>query len=295
MTIHQGFQVHGGSVYGHAARFDTGHALTEDEIFKLAPSVFATEAHESRSDKFHPIATIDVVRGLAKEGFQVAGVKQGGTRIEGKAAFTKHLIRLRRFGEEGKYSVGDNVFELLLRNANDGTASYELLAGLFRIRCMNSLVTLSKELESVKVRHNGKNVINDVIEGTYRVLGESELALAAPQDWGKLQLTNDEQRLLAGAAHQIRFEVPEGERPAIEPEQLLRPRRQDDRATDLWTTWNVLQENAIKGGLHGSTYDANNNRRRITTREVKGIDQDVKLNRALWTIGKYFAEQKQAQ
>ena len=34
------------SIYTQTARFDTGRALTEDELFKLAPSVFATTAHE---------------------------------------------------------------------------------------------------------------------------------------------------------------------------------------------------------------------------------------------------------
>ena len=30
----------------------------------------------------------------------------------------------------------------------------------------------------------------------------------------------------------------------------------------------------------------------MTTREVKGIDQDVKLNRALWTLANKMAELK---
>ena len=34
--------------------------------------------------------------------------------------------------------------------------------------------------------------------------------------------------------------------------------------------------------------------RRVTTREVKGIDQDVKLNRALWMLAERMAELKAA-
>src|SRR6187431_2753685 len=63
-------------IYTPTARFDTGRALTESELFKLAPSVFATTAHESRSERFAPIPTIEIVRGLAKEGFGVVGAKQ---------------------------------------------------------------------------------------------------------------------------------------------------------------------------------------------------------------------------
>ena len=30
--------------------------------------------------------------------------------------------------------------------------------------------------------------------------------------------------------------------------------------------------------------------RRVSTREIKGIDQDVRLNRALWTLAEKMAE-----
>ena len=63
-------------LYGHSARFDHAHVLSEDELRHAAPSIFAVEAHESRSERFRPIPTIDVVRGLAREGFMVVGAKQ---------------------------------------------------------------------------------------------------------------------------------------------------------------------------------------------------------------------------
>jgi hypothetical protein len=62
---------------------------------------------------------------------------------------------------------------------------------------------------------------------------------------------------------------------------------------------NVVQENVIKGGLHGfqQSIDKQTGRktaRRVTTREVKGIDQDVKLNRAMWMLAERMAELKAA-
>jgi hypothetical protein len=62
--------------------------------------------------------------------------------------------------------------------------------------------------------------------------------------------------------------------------QLLTPRRIDDRASDLWTTFNRVQENMIKGGLRARNKSGHS----TTTRAVKGIDQNVKLNRALWQL-----------
>ena len=59
--------------------------------------------------------------------------------------------------------------------------------------------------------------------------------------------------------------------------QILSPRRWQDESNYLWTTYQRIQENLIKGGLSGRTIKG----KRVHTREVKGIDGDVKLNRAL--------------
>lgn len=281
----------------NTARFDTSaRALTETELMRLAPSIFAVEAHESRSDRFQPIPTIEVLRGLMNEGFMPVGARQSGTRDANKRDFTKHMLRLRRLDDGKNYSVGDTVFEIILKNANDGTAAYDLMAGLFRIRCLNSMVTQTATLDSLKVRHTGTPEIvrGKVIEGTYSVLKSAESALAAPQDWGSINLNTDEKEIFAEAAHMIRFGDSQDEEAsaaarAFQPAQLLVPRRSDDRGNDFWTTFNVAQENIIRGGIRARTRVDG---RRPAMREVKGIDQDIKLNKALWILGQRMAELK---
>ncbi|MCK7615014.1 DUF932 domain-containing protein [Roseibium sediminicola] len=280
------------TVYAHTARFDHGRALSEDELRRLAPSIFATSAHESRSDRFQPIPTIDILRGLMEEGFMPVGAKQARTRDETKSDFTKHLIRLRRLDDDRKYSVGDTVCEILLKNANDGTSAYDLMAGLFRVCCLNSLVSQTSTLDSVKVRHSG-DVGQKVIEGTYRVMKEAEKALIAPADWSMLNLNTDERHAFAEAAHVLRFGDAEGEtNTPVKPQQLLDPRRRGDTGKDLWTTFNVTQENMIRGGIRAVSREANGRRRQSRTRAVNGIDQDIKLNKALWVLTEKMAELK---
>lgn len=282
------------TIYTNTARFDTGRPLTEDELRKLAPSVFATEAHVSRSARFKPIPTIEAVRALAKEGFMVFGAKQATARQEGRADYTKHLLRIRHINDASKL-VGDTVLEMLLKNANDGTSAYDLISGLYRVICRNSLVSQVGTVESTKVRHSG-DVARKVVEGTFSVIETAKMALAAPDQWSQIKLNRDEAQVLANGAHLLRFADAEGNvTTPVKAEALLEPQRAQDNVNDLWTTFNVLQENCIRGGIRAVGTNAAGQRRRMTTRAVKGIDQDVKLNRALFLIADQMAALKGAK
>lgn len=82
---------------------------------------------------------------------------------------------------------------------------------------------------------------------------------------------------LANAALKYRFG--EDYQP-VTVSQLLTPRRREDYSDDLWTVYQRVQENLMKGGLSGRTAQGKSSR----TRAVTGIDGDVKLNRALWIM-----------
>jgi len=275
--------------------YQQAQALSEDRLRQLVPSVFATTAHESRSDRFAPIPTIEIIRGLAREGFAVVGARQARAKQEGRRDYTKHLLRIRQLDKQ--ISVGDTVFEMLMKNANDGSCVYDFFASLFKVACLNGMVVDERTISSVKVRHSGspREVMGKVIEGTYSVMKEGERALEYPRKWSTLQLSPPERLALAEQAHFLRFADNEGNvTTPVKPEQFLQVSREEDRKPDLWSTFNVIQENAVKGGVTGVGRDANNRTFRRTTRPINGIDQDVKLNRALWQLGEKMAELKAA-
>ena len=105
------------------------------------------------------------------------------------------------------------------------------MAGLFRIRCLNSLVAQIATIDSIKVRHSG-DALEKVVDETYRVLGQAEAVLAAPRDWSRIALDEDARAALGRerACAALRRRRPLGSRRRSGREQLLTPRRADDRA-----------------------------------------------------------------
>lgn len=266
--------------YKGLRKFEASRPLAEIEMREVAPSIFAAEAHDSRSARYAYIPTIEVLRGLQKEGFQPFMVCQSTSRLPGKTDFTKHMIRMRHANHIGAGRGG--APEIILLNSHDGTSAYQMLTGWWEFVCQNGLMT-GETYGDKRVRHSG-NAIDEVIEGAHEALKTLTVVSETRENMRGITVNRDMQMAYAEAALALRYEPDEfGNSTApIKPEKLLGVRR-DVEARDfatLWRTFNVVQENAIVGGLHGR--DAN--LRRTKTREIKGIDQSNKLNRALWTL-----------
>ena len=264
------------NVSSNQTAFRSHIPLTDEQIARYAPSVLATEAHESRGERYAFIPTIDVLNGLRREGFQPFEVRQTRVRDQSKREHTKHLVRLRHASS----IQGAEVPEIVLLNSHDGTSSYQLLAGIFRFVCSNGLIA-GDVCNDVRVRHSG-NVVDNVIEGSYTVLDNLREITSRIDDYRGTQLTPQQQLAFANAALALRYD--EGEAP-IQAEQLVRPRRSADANRDLWSTFNVAQEHLIKGGVRGRSASG----RRTSTRAVGGVTENVKLNRALWTLADHLA------
>ena len=261
--------------------------LTLDAIRQAAPSAFATEPYESMSDRYSYIPTVEVILGMMDAGFQPFSAGQSRTRTTGKQAFTKHMIRFRSEGFDGLTKVGDTFPEVVLVNSHDGSSSYKLMAGLFRLVCSNGMIIADSLIGSISVRHTGQ-VVGEVATASEAIVEHMPKALNAIQEWQQITLSKPAQLAFAEAAHEIRFADSKGKVDTpIQPAQLLHARRYDDTSDDLWSVFNTIQENTIKGGISARRSGTG---RRTTARRINGIDQDVRLNKALWTLGERMAE-----
>ena len=259
------------SRFGRINQIRRDRPLTNDELMVHVPSVFGTDKHESRSDRYTYIPTITLLESLKQEGFQPFFACQTRVRDLNKRDHTKHMLRLRREGQ----ITGKQVPEIILLTSHDGSSSYQMLPGLFRFVCQNGLVC-GETFGEVRVPHKG-NVVEKVIEGAYEVLGIFDRVEDKRDAMQSLLLPPPIQQAFAKAALTYRFG--EEHQPVTEA-QILTPRRYEDRQDDLWSVFNRCQENLLKGGLPGRTAKG----KRSHTRAVKGIDGGVKLNRALWVM-----------
>ena len=113
------------------------------------------------------------------------------------------------------------------------------------------------------------NTVNDAIENITTMVPRLSNSI---EDMRNLKLSTGERNLLADGAKVARW----GKSSTVDATQLLTPRRQEDLGHDLWTTFNVIQENTIRGGFRGET-------QKRTSRELTNMDALGKVNMALWS------------
>lgn len=266
--------------------------LSNEEIQRYAPSAFAGQPYQAMSDRYAFVPTSQVIDGMRSAGFLPVMATQSSSRIAGKENFTKHMLRFRSINSR-LTNVGDSDLETVLINSHDGTSRYVLMLGVFRLVCSNGLIVSESLVSGIRVRHVG-DIVSDVIKGSFELIDQAPKIQQTINQWRTITLTQDQQNAFAYSAHLLRF--PEQDTTmaqAIKPESLLKARRYDDTGNDLWSTFNRVQENAVNGGIKGYIREGYRIRRR-TIRTVSSIDQNVSLNKALWSLAEETAVSKQS-
>lgn len=268
--------------------FNSGRSvLTNDQVRLVAPSVFAERPYHKVSDKYGFIPTHVVLSALMREGWQVMQATENRVRLADKRGFSKHRLVLQHRDAKPIGGLGDTAPRICLTNGHDLSSAYILEAGFFRQICSNGLIVSTGDVGRISVRHVGQELPGRVIEGSYQIIREMGEIQHVAEGMREIELTDEEQNAYAESAAMIRWEK---DAMPIDASQLLLTRRYDDRGRDLWTTYNRVQENLIRGGLRG----VNSAGRRQRTRGVNSINEDTRINRALWQLAQSMAALKKA-
>jgi hypothetical protein len=256
-------------------------AISDEELQCLAPSIFASQPIEGVSNRYSFLPTSSILKGMRENGWVPVRAEQQSVRTEARRGFQKHLIRFARAEYLETWKKNQVRPEVVLLNSHDKSSAYQLHCGLFRLVCSNGLVVADATFQRISIKHSGFNP-DSVIEASFKVLRAVPDIMKKVQLFQDRILTDAERLALATGAATYRWE--DLNKALVNASMLLNARRYGDDAKDLWTTLNTVQENIIRGGQRDYSRRRQHGRRIPKSRAIKGIDEDMKLNKALWQI-----------
>ncbi len=167
-----------------------------DVLRQRVPSAFATAKHDSRSARYTYLPTADIITGMMQEGFFPVSAMQSRARDEGKREHTKHMIRFRRDSDQQAVALAttreNHIInrgaplaefpEIVLVNSHDGSSSYRLSAGIFRLVCRNGLIVAGESIAEVAVQHTG-NILDHVVNSAHELMRRLPTAMESIARW----------------------------------------------------------------------------------------------------------------
>ncbi len=260
--------------------------LTSTELPYVLPQHLNREVFEKRTEKYSLFESDTIIDNLQRMDFVVrdAITQKSHTKVgeaQDKASgqsMSRHLYRLCRREDFGKPELP----ELVVVNSHNGACALQVYTGYFRLICENGMIAGGKE--ALRIRHMG-HTMEEVLAQIRGVAENFQTAYAKVDAFKCKILSEGEIRDFARKANEIRTELKL--RAIGDPMELLVPRRSEDAGSDLWSVFNRVQENLMKGGLN-LAWTADDKRHRAS-RPIRNIVQNVDANRKLWAMAEEFA------
>jgi len=240
---------------------------------------------KTKAERFRAVPTAVAIQALADAGYTT--VQAQGMRSRSRVAnpYGKHLIRMRHNGVD---TVGDSVPEVVLLNANDGSSSLRLLAGLYRLVCANGLIVATAQIAAISIRHSSPRLVAESVRDAAADIA-ARTALIGPTiaAWQAMPMPIADQEEFAREAMTLRG-IPSDS--PIRPYQVINARRTEDLPESLWNVFNRVQENLSRPGITATRVREDGSRRRISLRELRNVPQTVTFNTKLWALADNYAK-----
>ena len=209
----------------------------------------------------HYIETLDVVKMLQNEGWELSGVDEYRNK---QRKVVSHFLQLHhndfQIITNGKK---DAVASITLSNSCNGKKPLEMSLGVYRQVCSNGLI-VREDFATERFRHiqvDYNNLLNKI-----NLFGNKvDKVLNKFNDLKQHTLDNNLMRKFAIEAASLRF-APEEVNSRVE--DLLRVSRLEDEGNNLWAVYNRVQENL--------------------THDVRNPNMDIKLNQQLFTLAENY-------
>lgn len=274
---------------------------------------------DKTSKRYQPIATSNIIETLTDNGYHVNKIVAPQYRKEENALFNTHLVRLTDLDSLNELkTLKKEVPEILIKNNLNGQASLEIMLGIYRMVCSNGMI-LGDQFFNYKVAHKGKDFTGRVLNGVIAAHERFNMVKKLISDLKAINLNADElfyyrKDLMSEVIKPMIIESnTKGKVIDVKILSNFNPKRKEDLAHDAWTVFNRYQEYVIRGGIKfEKTIEVKPELKtpsqemfrevfkenllahdlqvkRGTTREVKSINKDKKLNTAIFDHAiKYF-------
>jgi hypothetical protein len=229
--------------------------------------------HPSKtSEQYRFISTKDVLDAFAEHDWHPTRVIEARVRKSENRGFQGHMVRLQHADLRNR----DAAPEILVKHSHNGQSALHLYSGLLEFICGNGLVVWNEIQGKLTLPHVGDAAF--FVEAAVRHFTASiPLTFETRERWRGITLQRDEQLAFADAAVDLRFDRQAVE---VDPKELLIPHRFEQREPSLWNVFNTVQESILRGGVRQVRSDGS----RFRSREVKSIDEDLRINRELWRL-----------
>jgi len=255
--------------------------LTKEQIKNSAPLVFAdAPTNPDVSKKYLFVNTVTIIDDLEKLGwFPVQAAQRKSIKKEG-TIFSKHMIAFQNPDIKITSQDGDDAYpRILLTNSHDGMQAFKFSVGIFRLVCSNGLVVADEKFSDFKIKHKGytfgelRNVVRKAVEdlpSRVEVMNKMKNRI----------LSEEEKRKLALDAMLIRAGVKTLNYDDETIDDILEPKRKEDKGDDLWRVFNVVQEKITQGEFHAALKGAKVRK----VRKIKSFEKDIKVNQQLFKL-----------
>ena len=256
-------------------------SLTLEQAAEKAPAIMAEKpADYINLNRYKFTPTTEIISHMQDLGYLLTDAKQSKTNVPLRRDFGTHIVSFQHpelyiKDQDGGVEARPTI---VLLNSHDGSRPIQFEMGLFRLVCSNGLVVKSMDLGSFKERHTKYTFqeVRDLIDSKVEALPK---VIDKINKWSARPMSAKEQTQFAIDALMLRMNE-ERQLENYEIQSILNPRRDADKGNSLWKTFNVVQENIIKGG-----FDLNNRQARGITNPV----QDMVLNQGLWQLADAYA------
>lgn len=223
----------------------------------IAPSV-------NVSARYGFISTKQFIDDMSVLGWNITS-KTGRSRT----GLGKHAMRFRN--EAFRLPDGDFA-EIVVLNSHDGSTSFVLQFGVFRLVCSNGLVIGKVLVPPVRIRHVGYTA-EKVSKAVATLLSQLHKVHEAIAKLQTTTLTDEQYENFKIVAALIR-----GIKPLTSDiEQFNTARREADKGNTAWAVLNRIQESVINGFRY---VDEKNEIRKA--RAINGVQSKLELNAALF-------------